>query len=78
MAKPPASTVDNVVSLAKRRGFVFPCGEIYGGTMRTHPEHAAHVRWIFAWFLEIGPGTELAREVGKRGIRTTWIASSKR
>ncbi len=32
MAKAPASTVDNVVSLAKRRGFVFPCGEIYGGT----------------------------------------------
>ncbi len=32
MAKPPPSTVDHVVSLAKRRGFVFPCGEIYGGT----------------------------------------------
>ena len=32
MAKPPASTVDHVVSLAKRRGFVYPCGEIYGGT----------------------------------------------
>ena len=28
----PPPTVDNVVSLAKRRGFVFPCGEIYGGT----------------------------------------------
>ncbi|MFL6174652.1 MAG: glycine--tRNA ligase [Marmoricola sp.] len=32
MAKKPASSLDNVVSLAKRRGFVFPCGEIYGGT----------------------------------------------
>ena len=32
MAKPPASTLDNVVSLAKRRGFVYPAGEIYGGT----------------------------------------------
>jgi glycyl-tRNA synthetase len=32
VAKPPPSTVDQVVSLAKRRGFVFPCGEIYGGT----------------------------------------------
>ncbi len=31
MAK-PTSTVDTVVNLAKRRGFVFPCGEIYGGT----------------------------------------------
>ncbi|RCK69394.1 glycine--tRNA ligase [Desertihabitans brevis] len=28
----PTSRVDNVISLAKRRGFVFPCGEIYGGT----------------------------------------------
>jgi len=26
------STLDSVISLAKRRGFVFPCGEIYGGT----------------------------------------------
>ena len=32
MAKPPPSAVDLVVSLAKRRGFVYPCGEIYGGT----------------------------------------------
>ncbi|WP_193556865.1 glycine--tRNA ligase [Nocardioides caeni] len=32
MAKPPPSTIDQVVSLAKRRGFVYPCGEIYGGT----------------------------------------------
>jgi glycyl-tRNA synthetase len=32
VAKPPASTVDHVVSLAKRRGFVYPSGEIYGGT----------------------------------------------
>jgi glycyl-tRNA synthetase len=32
VANKPASVVDNVVSLAKRRGFVFPCGEIYGGT----------------------------------------------
>ena len=31
MAK-TTSTVDTVVNLCKRRGFVFPCGEIYGGT----------------------------------------------
>ena len=30
MAAP--STIDTVVSLCKRRGFVFPSGEIYGGT----------------------------------------------
>ncbi|MCG2799209.1 MAG: glycine--tRNA ligase [Cellulomonas sp.] len=28
----PVSRLDNVISLAKRRGFVFPSGEIYGGT----------------------------------------------
>ena len=33
-------------------------------------EAAAHVRWIFARFLEIGSCTELARELGTRGIRT--------
>ncbi len=27
-----ADRIDAVVSLAKRRGFVFPCSEIYGGT----------------------------------------------
>ncbi|BAW92934.1 glycyl-tRNA synthetase [Actinomyces sp. Chiba101] len=27
-----SSTLDRVINLAKRRGFVFPCGEIYGGT----------------------------------------------
>ena len=32
MAKPPPSKLDTVVSLCKRRGFVYPCGEIYGGT----------------------------------------------
>ena len=32
MAKPAPSKLENVISLAKRRGFVFPCGEIYGGT----------------------------------------------
>ena len=27
-----ATKLDNVISLCKRRGFVYPCGEIYGGT----------------------------------------------
>ncbi|WP_067780606.1 glycine--tRNA ligase [Actinomyces vulturis] len=31
MAQTP-SRLDAVINLAKRRGFVFPCGEIYGGT----------------------------------------------
>lgn len=29
---PPSTSVDVIVSLAKRRGFVYPTGEIYGGT----------------------------------------------
>ena len=33
-------------------------------------EHTEHVRWIFNRFIEIGSCTELAREVGMRGIRT--------
>ncbi|MCL2594997.1 MAG: glycine--tRNA ligase [Promicromonosporaceae bacterium] len=32
MSLTPSARLDAVVSLAKRRGFVFPCGEIYGGT----------------------------------------------
>ncbi|GGM82908.1 glycine--tRNA ligase [Longimycelium tulufanense] len=28
----PADQIDTVVNLCKRRGFVYPCGEIYGGT----------------------------------------------
>lgn len=32
MAQQASSRLENVISLAKRRGFVYPCGEIYGGT----------------------------------------------
>jgi DNA invertase Pin-like site-specific DNA recombinase len=32
---------------------------------------AAHVRWVFARFIEIGSGTELARELGERGVTTS-------
>jgi site-specific DNA recombinase len=41
-------------------------------------EQAEQVRWIFARFLEIGSGTELAREVAKRGIRTPAATGSTR
>jgi len=57
-AKPtkPGATVDNVVSLAKRRGFVFPCGEIYGGTRS-------------AW--DYGPlGVELKENIKRQWWRT--------
>ncbi|MFS0699192.1 glycine--tRNA ligase [Cellulomonas sp. 179-A 4D5 NHS] len=54
MAAP--SRLDNVVSLAKRRGFVFPSGEIYGGTRS-------------AW--DYGPlGVELKENIKKQWWRT--------
>src|SRR3954469_20562149 len=53
----PGATVDQVVSLAKRRGFVFPCGEIYGGTRS-------------AW--DYGPlGVELKENIKRQWWRAT-------
>ncbi|UDY24853.1 glycine--tRNA ligase [Nocardioides sp. Kera G14] len=55
MAK-PVSAVDSVVNLAKRRGFVYPCGEIYGGTRS-------------AW--DYGPlGVELKENIKKQWWRS--------
>jgi len=53
----PATSVDTVVSLCKRRGFVYPSGEIYGGTKS-------------AW--DYGPlGTELKENVKRQWWRST-------
>jgi glycyl-tRNA synthetase len=50
------SRLDNVISLCKRRGFVFPSGEIYGGTRS-------------AW--DYGPfGVELKENIKKQWWRT--------
>jgi DNA invertase Pin-like site-specific DNA recombinase len=35
-----------------------------------NPADASHVRWVFARFIEIGSGTELARELAERGVTT--------
>jgi glycyl-tRNA synthetase len=62
VAKPPSQrssgvAVDHVVSLAKRRGFVYPCGEIYGGTRS-------------AW--DYGPlGVELKENIKREWWRST-------
>ena len=57
MPKPPPTAVDHVVSLAKRRGFVYPCGEIYGGTRS-------------AW--DYGPlGVELKDNIKRQWWRST-------
>ncbi|MEM8712812.1 MAG: glycine--tRNA ligase, partial [Planctomycetota bacterium] len=36
MAKPKPGLMDDIVSLCKRRGFVFPASEIYGGIGNTY------------------------------------------
>ena len=36
MGKPAPSVMDKIVSLCKRRGFVFPASEIYGGQGSTY------------------------------------------
>jgi glycyl-tRNA synthetase len=52
----PADLVDTVVNLCKRRGFVYPCGEIYGGTRS-------------AW--DYGPlGVELKNNIKREWWRT--------
>ena len=51
-----ASVIDSVVNLCKRRGLVYPCGEIYGGTRS-------------AW--DYGPlGVELKENIKKQWWRT--------
>ncbi|GAB2548686.1 glycine--tRNA ligase [Brachybacterium huguangmaarense] len=56
MAKPAPSALDNVIALAKKRGFVFPAGEIYGGTRS-------------AW--DYGPlGVELKENIRKQWWQT--------
>ncbi|MBX9982799.1 MAG: glycine--tRNA ligase, partial [Mycobacterium gordonae] len=53
---PVASVIETVVNLAKRRGFVFPSGEIYGGTKS-------------AW--DYGPlGVELKENIKKQWWRS--------
>lgn len=52
----PQSVLDTVVNLCKRRGLVYPCGEIYGGTRS-------------AW--DYGPlGVELKENIKKQWWRT--------
>jgi site-specific DNA recombinase len=36
-----------------------------------NPDDAAHVKWVFARIIEIGSGTELARELAERGVTTS-------
>jgi hypothetical protein len=44
--------------------------EVKARKLVENPADAAHVRWVFARFIEIGSGTELARELAERGVTT--------
>lgn len=44
--------------------------EVKNRKLVENPADAAHVRWVFARFIEIGSGTELARELAARGVTT--------
>jgi hypothetical protein len=45
--------------------------EVKNRKLVENPADAAHVRWVFARFIEIGSGTVLARELAERGVTTS-------
>jgi site-specific DNA recombinase len=45
--------------------------EVKDRKLAENPADAAHVRWVFARFIEIGSGTLLARELAERGVTTS-------
>ena len=45
--------------------------EVKNRKLVENPADAAHVRWVFARFVEIGSGTLLARELAERGVTTS-------
>ncbi|KGJ17933.1 recombinase family protein [Paracoccus sanguinis] len=70
-----AERIRDKVAASRKKGMwmggVPPYGyRVEARKLITDEEAAEQVRWIFARFLEIGSGTELAREIAKRGIRT--------
>jgi DNA invertase Pin-like site-specific DNA recombinase len=70
-----AERIRDKVAASRRKGMWMGGVPPYGYRVENRKlviddERARHVRWIFARFLEIGSSTELAREVGDRGIST--------
>ena len=70
-----AERIRDKVAASRRKGMwmggVPPFGyRVENRKLLVDEETAAHVRWIFARFIEIGSGTLLARETKERGIRT--------
>ena len=70
-----AERIRDKVAASRRKGMwmggVPPYGyRVESRKLLVDEEAAAHVRWIFARFVEIGSGTVLARETAERGLRT--------
>ena len=70
-----AERIRDKVAASRRKGMwmggVPPFGyRVENRKLLIDEETAAHVRWIFARFIEIGSGTVLARETAERGLRT--------
>ncbi len=64
------------IAASRRKGMwmggVPPLGyEVKDRKLVENPADAARVRWVFNRFIEIGSGTELARELAARGVTTT-------
>ena len=63
------------IAASRRKGMWMggcpPLGyEVKDRKLVENPADAAHVRWVFVRFIEIGSGTELARELAARGVTT--------
>jgi site-specific DNA recombinase len=63
------------IAASRRKGMWMggcpPLGyEVKDRKLVENPADAAHVRWVFTRFIEIGSGTELARELAARGVTT--------
>ena len=70
-----AERIRDKVAASRKKGMwmggVPPYGyRVENRKLLVNEDAAADVRWIFCRFLEIGSCTELARELGTRGIRT--------
>jgi len=64
------------IAASRRKGMWMggcpPLGyEVKDRKLVENPGDAAHVRWVFARFIEIGSGTMLARELAARGVTTS-------
>lgn len=81
MSKTSPATLENIVSLCKRRGFVFPSAEIYGGVNGIYDfGHLGvllreNIRHLWLRFLENPHGPILRIEGALIGPATMWKAS---